>query len=231
MIVLHTIKYGDTSLIVHGFTREEGRGSFMLRGAFKSTGARKSASRRNTNSVAILHPLSVINFERSAATGRTDLHYLKEFAPKHHLYEIRGDFTKTSVAMFIGEVLYRTLLLSERDEAMYDFIEDAILKLEKATSGTANFHIWFMDRYLTLSGFPLEQGYADVFTPFSPSEAMILAQVHESEYEQAMQIPMTGEVRSRLLSGIIKYLEYHLGTKLDIRSLQVLRTMSADINK
>ncbi len=231
MIVLHTIKYGDTSLIIHGYTREEGRCGFMLRGVFKSTGeVRKSGARNSSNAATALHPLSVIDFESSRSTGRSELRYLKEFSLRHHLYGIRSDFAKTSVAMFIGEVLYRTLLLSEKDEAMYDFLEDAILKLENATSGTANFHIWFMDRYLTLLGFPLEQGYADVFTPFSPSESQLLQQIHECGFEQAMQIPMTGKMRSHLLAEMIRYLEYHLGTNLDIRSLQVLRSMSADIN-
>ncbi len=232
MIVLHTVKYGETSLIVHGYTREDGRGSFMLRGAFKGAGtSHKSSSKGSTNAVAALHPLSIINFESSRNTGRSNLRYFKEFAPKYNLYGIRSEFARTSVAIFIGEVLYRTLLLSERDEAMYDFIEDAILKLENTQLSTANFHIWFLDRYVTLLGFPFDQGYAEIFNPFSQAESQLLQQVHESEYERAMQVPMTGEVRSHLLAGIIKYLEYHLGTKLEIKSLQVLRSMNADLSK
>ena len=41
MIVLHTTRYGDSSLIVHGYTREEGRTSLMLRGAFRTSGKRR----------------------------------------------------------------------------------------------------------------------------------------------------------------------------------------------
>ena len=45
MIVLHTLKYGDTSLIVHGYTKEEGRVSFILRGAFRQSSGKRSAPR------------------------------------------------------------------------------------------------------------------------------------------------------------------------------------------
>ena len=45
MIVLHTLKYGDTSLIIHGYTKEEGRVSFILRGAFRQSSGKRSAPR------------------------------------------------------------------------------------------------------------------------------------------------------------------------------------------
>ncbi len=224
MIVLHTIKYGDTSLIVHGYTRDEGRCGFILRSAFKKTGKRNAPP-----ATTILHPLSIINFESSKGNGKSDLLYLKEYSPKQSLHSIRSEFHKTAIAMFISEILYRTLLHSEKDETLYNFIEDAILKLENHSDSTANFHLWFLDRYLSHLGFPLENGYADIFTPFSPEEAHILQQIHENGYEEAMQIPMKGESRSKLLEDILKYLEFHSGTKLDIKSLQVLRSMSRNI--
>ncbi len=226
MIILHTVKYGDTSLIVHGYTENEGRCGFILRGAFKKAGKRNAPP-----ATTVLHPLSIVNFESSKGNGKSDLLYLKEYSPKRHLHSIRSDFSKTSIAMFISEILYRTLLHAERDETLYAFLEDAILKLEENEGSTANFHIWFLDRYLSHLGFPLERGYADIFSPFSPTEAQILQQVHDSSYEEAMQIPMTGESRSKLLEEILKYLEFHSGTKLDIKSLQVFRSMSRNITQ
>ena len=52
MIVLHTTRYGDSSLIVHGYTREEGRTSLMLRGAFRTSGKR----RPSPPGAVLLHP-------------------------------------------------------------------------------------------------------------------------------------------------------------------------------
>ena len=62
MIVLHTLKYGDTSLIVHGYTQEEGRVSFILRGAFRQANGKRGSSNHGT---VLLHPLSIVNYVAS----------------------------------------------------------------------------------------------------------------------------------------------------------------------
>ena len=124
MIVLHTLKYGDTSLIIHGYTKEEGRVSFILRGAFRQSSGKRSAPRPE---VVSLHPLSIVNYVASK-NMKGSMPYLREFSPKYRLHSIREDFDKISIAMFISELLYRTLLHSERDEELYDFLEDAVLR-------------------------------------------------------------------------------------------------------
>ena len=155
MIVLHTLKYGDTSLIVHGYTQEEGRVSFILRGAFRQANGKKGSSNHGT---VLLHPLSIVNYVASKSP-KGSMSYLKEFSPKYRLHSIREDFSKISIAMFISELLYRTLLHSERDGELYAFLEDAVLKLEAVEGSPANFHLWFLDRYTAFLGFPFERGF------------------------------------------------------------------------
>lgn len=222
MIVLHTLKYGDTSLIVHGYTQEEGRASFILRGAFRSTqGRRKSSS----NSTVILHPLSIVNYEASMGVKGT-MAYLREFSPKYRLHSIREDFDKISIAMFISELLYRTLLHSERDEELYAFLEDAVLRLEALEGSPANFHLWFMDRYAAHLGFPFEYGFASDFNPFTPEQTARLTALHRSSFEEAMALPMTGTARKELIEVILRWLEYHTGSRIELRSLSVLHQIS-----
>ena len=110
-----SLKYGDTSLIVHGYTQEEGRVSFILRGAFRQANGKKGSSNHGT---VLLHPLSIVNYVASKSP-KGSMSYLKEFSPKYRLHSIREDFSKISIAMFISELLYRTLLHSERDGELY----------------------------------------------------------------------------------------------------------------
>ena len=163
MIVLHTTRYGDSSLIVHGYTREEGRTSLMLRGAFRTSGKRRPSH----PGAVLLHPLSIVNYVASKSP-KAGMAYLREFSPKYRLHSIREDFDKISIAMFISELLYRTLLHSERDEDLYDFLEDAVLRLEALGSSPANFHLWFLDRYAAYLGFPFESGFNLDYNPFTP---------------------------------------------------------------
>lgn len=222
MIVLHTLKYGDTSLIVHGYTREEGRVSFLLRGAFRSSQGR----RRSPNPGAvILHPLSIVDYVASG-NPRGSMALLKEFTPKYRLHSIREDFDKISIAMFISELLYRTLLHSERDEDLYGFLEDAVLRLEALEGSPANFHLWFLDRYSAFLGFPFEKGFDLDYNPFTPQQISRLMILHESAFEDAMALPMTGNDRKDLIGAIIRWLEYHTGSRIELRSVAVLHRIS-----
>ena len=222
MIVLHTLKYGDTSLIVHGYTKEEGRVSFILRGAFRQSSGKRSAPRPE---VVSLHPLSIVNYVASK-NMKGSMPYLREFSPKYRLHSIREDFDKISIAMFISELLYRTLLHSERDEELYDFLEDAVLRLEAFEGSPANFHLWFIDRYAAFLGFPFERGFNLDYNPFTPQQTVRLRALHEAAFEEAMALPMTGVDRKELIEAVIRWLEYHTGSRIELRSISVLHQIS-----
>lgn len=152
--------------------------------------------------------------------------YLREYSPKYRLHSLREDFRKMSVAMFVSELLYRTLLHSERDEELYDFLEDAVLRLEAMDGSPANFHIWFLDRYAGFLGFPFEKGFNQDFNPFTPMQVSRLNSIHDSGFEAAMSVPMTGNDRKELIEAVLKWLEYHTGSRIELRSLEVLHRIS-----
>ena len=161
MIVLHTLKYGDTSLIVHGYTQEEGRVSFILRGAFRQANGKKGSSNHGT---VLLHPLSIVNYVASKSP-KGSMSYLKEFSPKYRLHSIREDFSKISIAMFISELLYRTLLHSERDGELYDFLEDAVLRLGQSREFPPVVH----RPLYRISGIPLRERFQPGLQPVHSS--------------------------------------------------------------
>ena len=208
MIVLHTTRYGDSSLIVHGYTREEGRTSLMLRGAFRTSGKRRPSH----PGAVLLHPLSIVNYVASKSP-KAGMAYLREFSPKYRLHSIREDFSKIAITMFISELLYRTLLHSERDEDLYDFLE-------------ANFHLWFLDRYAAYLGFPFESGFNLDYNPFTPQQTSRLLTFHEASFEDALAVPMTGAERKELVEAVLRWLEYHTGSRIDLRSVAVLHQIS-----
>ena len=152
--------------------------------------------------------------------------YLREFYPKYRLHSIREDFSKIAITMFISELLYRTLLHSERDEDLYDFLEDAVLRLEALGSSPANFHLWFLDRYAAYLGFPFESGFNLDYNPFTPQQTSRLLTFHEASFEDALAVPMTGAERKELVEAVLRWLEYHTGSRIDLRSVAVLHQIS-----
>lgn len=224
MVVLHTTRYGDTSLVVHGYTEEAGRCSFLLRGAYRPSSGKR---RQQSHSTVLLHPLSIVNYVASSGT-RSSMPYLREFSPKYRLNSIREDFSKIPVAMFVSELLYRTILHSERDAQLYAFIEDSVLKLEAMEGSPANFHIWFMDRYSAFMGFPFEKDSLLDYNPFTPQQVSRLEFMHRASFGEAMACPMTGVERKDIVEAVLRYLEYHTGSRIAMRSMQVFHDVFSD---
>jgi len=219
MIVLHTTKYGDTSLIVHGYTLEHGRESFMLRGAAKS-----ASGRTKRHPTALLHPLSLLEIT-AAENPASSLRYLKEFSPEVRLNTIRSDMAKMSIAVFISEFLYKCLCESISDPEMYEFIREAVQKLDSMHSPCANFHLWFLIRFAEISGFPPVSGFENEYDPFTSEQKTMLEAIGPLSCEEAMSVPMTGSLRGELSMALVNYIGWHLGMKINILSAGVLHTI------
>ena len=101
--VLHTLKYNDTSNIVDIYTRENGRASFLVS---------VPRSRKSAVKTVLFQPLSMIEFEADYRP-MSNLYRIKEAKSWYPFRTLPYDPYKSSIAMFLAEVLYRAL----REEA------------------------------------------------------------------------------------------------------------------
>lgn len=221
MIVLHTTRYGDSSIIVHGYTSECGRESFLLHGA--SGG---STGRKRRHATSLLHPLSLLDVTASGHSGG-GMRHIKEFSPRARLDSIRNDVRKSSIAMFISEVLYRTLLNQEQDPGMYAFIEDAVLRLEASDGECANFHLWFMVRYAEVLGFGPAESILESRAPFDDTEIPVIRKISGTTLEESLRLPLSGRLRGALAASLVSYIGAGLGMNVRILSLPVLHDVFA----
>lgn len=212
MILLHTTKYGDSSIILHGFTREQGRKSFIIRGVGKKKGS---------SSTALLHPLSILETEIRPG-AEYSIAQLRDYSAKYPLHSLRSSVVKNTVAIYISELLYRTLMDSERDPSLYDFLENSILTLNSLEGQFSNFHIWFTLRYISFLGFFPDLTSPQVRFIFTPDELELLSRFMTTPLEEAMKIPMRGSDRGKLIESLIRFLEQNFDRKIEIKSLRVL---------
>ncbi|MEN6618449.1 MAG: DNA repair protein RecO [Rikenellaceae bacterium] len=230
LIVLHTIKYRDTSLIVQGYSNLGGRQSFVIR-----TGR----STKNYAALSLLHPLSIIDAELVAGSWG-DMATIKECTPAYKLSEIRCNLHKSSIAIFISELIYRTIKEIEQNTEMYNFISRSVLQLETLESGFANFHAYFIVELCKHIGYTPESNYShskplfDIvsagFTDnpvmadmsFSLKSSSILAAILNIKPESLCSLKITGNERYSFIKDMIKYISHHIGYQIEIRSLNVL---------
>ena len=102
-IVLHTLKYNDTSIIVDMYTELSGRASFLVAVPRSRKAAVKSV---------LFQPLSFIEFEADYRPNAT-LYRIKEAKSFYPFSSIPYDPYKSSMALFLSEFLYRAV----REEA------------------------------------------------------------------------------------------------------------------
>lgn len=212
-MVLHLTKFSDHGLVLHTVDSEAGRRSFLLRGV------------RHGNAVAVFHPLGLLDVV-SAESPKSSLAYLREWEPAAALHSVRSDRVKSSIALFLSEVLYRSLTTELADPGLFSWICAAVETLEGAEGSVANYPLWFLVCYAVKLGFmpgePIEPSGI-----FDESDEALLRQLLKASFPEAMAIPLSSTRRLGLSRKLLQYLSWHLGTNIDARSLDVLHAVLA----
>ncbi len=115
-IVLHTLKYNDTSNIVDIYTRENGRASFLVS---------VPRSRKSAVKTVLFQPLSMIEFEADYRP-MSNLYRIKEAKSWYPFRTLPYDPYKSSIAMFLAEFLYRALREEAENGPLFAYLEHSI---------------------------------------------------------------------------------------------------------
>lgn len=213
LIVLHLTKYSDSSAVMHAVDSVGGRKSFLVRGLGKK---RQSAD---------FHPLNILDAV-SSESPKSSLAVLREWEPVASLERIRSDIYKSSQALFLSEVLYRSLRTEETDEKLFDWLCAAVAGLETCEGSVANFHLWFLVSYIVKLGFkPASAQEMEPKGLFGEHDGELLFNIMHSPLEETLAMPLSGSRRQAFAQTAMRYLSYHLGADLTIRSLPVLHEL------
>jgi DNA repair protein RecO (recombination protein O) len=152
-IVLRTVKYGETSLIVTLFTELFGVQTYLVNGVRVSS--RKGHGKANLFQHAAILDLVVYHNELK------NLQRIKEFKWAHLYQHLFFDVLKNSVALFMVEILQKTLKQPEANPDLFHFVEDAFHYLDEADAATVGNYPLFFSLHLTLfSGLRISDTYS-----------------------------------------------------------------------
>lgn len=229
-IVLGTLKYGDKGVIAHLLTDVAGRQTYMVQGVRPSSKGSK---------MALLQPMFAVEFV-GLASPKMELHRMKDLVPGMVLQSTPFDIRKSTMALFMAEVLYRLVRESEPESHLFDFVWGSVAALDALEEGVANFHLWFLANLCRPLGFSPDNEYRDgawldirdgkfTFTPEIPSTAMspenarILHDMLECDVRYLAEIGLNRTERASFLEAMLKYYAFHLDS---IHSVESLRIMS-----
>ena len=208
LIILHSTKSGENSLILHCLTPEWGRRSFICR-VSRST------------SMALYLPLS-INDALVTENRKSELWRVSGMSAAASLNGIRTNPYKNAISLFMSEVLYRAIHEGAYEPGLFEWCQSGIVALEELPSDCSNYHlVWLLGLCAQLGFAPSAEALRQ--SGLIPGKTLL--QLLGLPPARALLLPMNGSERSESASILLKYLSIHIESNLNVRSLNVLQEL------
>jgi len=234
-IVLRVVKYGETSVIVTIFTELFGIQSYMVNGV-------RTTSKKGTSKANLFQPASLLDmvvYHNDIKNIQRIKEYKWSFLYRHVFFDV----IKNAVALFMVELLQKTLKQPESNPDLYYFVEDAFMHLDRAEGQVvANFPLYFALHLATFYGFQFTDNYSEEKTFLDLQEGQFVSErpVHSwylqyphsyaiSQLLKAMQpgelneIKLNHEIRRLLLQACQTFYALHIQDFGSMKTLPVLQ--------
>ena len=208
-ILLHTTRYGDKSIILHTLSKEYGRKGLFV----------KNISHRSSTS--LFFPLSILEADILETSG-SGLFNARNIVSRYPLTGIRNNLMKSAISMFLSEVLFRVVKEEMADQSLYDMCVRNILLLDAMDSDFSNFHLYFLLEFIISLGFSPEPADLELFVR---ENLPVVSRFVGRPFSEAMLVPMTGDMRNSLAESLLKYIEFHTESAVNVNSLKVLHEL------
>ncbi|TAL41072.1 MAG: DNA repair protein RecO [Chitinophagaceae bacterium] len=234
-IVLRTVKYGETSVIVSIFTELFGVQSYLVNGVRTST--KKGSGKANLFQPSAILDLVVYHNDLK------QLNRIKEFRWAYLYKHILSDVRKNAVAVFMVELLTKCLKQPESNPDLFHFCEDAFMHLDECNDAVmANFPLFFALHLPILLGLRISDEYDEKHPVLDLREGSFVAErpghPHFLEDRQAAvtaellkvmqpdeleEIKLNHDFRRNLLFAYESYYALHIQDFGTMKTLPVLR--------
>ncbi len=226
-IVISSLKYQEKSLIVKCLTHSDGLKSYFVPNAF--------STKKGNQKIAYFQPLSILEIE-AFHKNKGSLEHFKEIKLAHAYKNIPNDIIKSTIVLFLSEILHYSIHEEEKNESLFDFLESALLWLD-AHDETTNFHLILMLEMTKFFGFYPDNSesvfnFFDCkegnFTAFqgtnclSEHETFLFKKLIDLKFDSDQKV-FAGVERQVLLKILLDYYLMHLDGFKKPKSLDVLK--------
>jgi DNA repair protein RecO (recombination protein O) len=226
-IVISSLKYQEKSLIVKCFTLSDGLKSYFVRDAF--------SSRKANQKIAYFQPLTILEIE-AVHKNKGTLEHFKEIKIATPFQTIHSDVIKSTIVMFVSEILHHSIHEEEKNEQLFTFLETAMDWLDHHEEVT-NFHLILLLETTKYLGFypdtsEMDSAFFEMTEGvFSPFHAISSLTEHQTRlFKKLIGLKFDNDQKSFhvterqiLLQILIDYYSFHLDGFKKPKSLEVLK--------
>ncbi|MEI9919652.1 MAG: DNA repair protein RecO [Bacteroidota bacterium] len=207
-VVFRFIKYGDTSIIVNIFTSQFGLQSYIVNGVRSRTGKGK---------IALYQPLTLLELVVYHKETTTIMR-IKEAKCIYAFQQIHGDVKKTTIALFIEELINKSIREEAHAAELCDFLITSLITLDKSDR-PENFHLIFMIQLAKHLGFQPQN-----------AQEVLGGRVMDFDEEKSLNlilkdsnVILTNSQRRNILDALLRFYSMHVENFGTMKSLSVLR--------
>lgn len=230
-IVIKTIDYSESSIILKCYTDTYGMQSYLINGVRKSKGSIRPSH---------VLPLTLLELEAYHQNNK-NIQRIKELKCVPVLHHIHFDMVKSAIGMFVSEVIYRVIKEENNpDHAVFNFLFNTIQMLDIEDERLANFPIYFLlqfSRFLGFypkegisashTGFNFKDGIFEHYDPTNPfmldeTSGKILLGLLGKSYDDQKEDQIRPDQRKYLLNSLILYYNEHLNGFSNMKSHEIL---------
>jgi DNA repair protein RecO (recombination protein O) len=230
-IVLSSLKYQEKSLIVKCFTLSDGLKRYFVPSAH--------SGKKSNQKIAYFQPLTILEIEANHKNKGT-LEHFKEIKLATAYQTINTDIIKSTIVIFLSEILHHSIQEEEKNEDLFTFLETALIWLD-THEDTSNFHLILLLEITKFLGFYPNNSESDlnffemtegIFSPFqgisclSEHETFLFKKLIHLRFDSDQKI-FAGIERQILLKILLDYYSIHLDGFKKPKSLDVLKEVFA----
>lgn len=239
-IVLKTVNYSETSVIATVYTAQLGRQTYMINGV--------RSTKKSRTKAALLQPLTLLDMVVYHRMNK-NLQRIKEIKLAQTFVSIPFDLVKSTIALFITELLYKTVKEEEANPLLFDFLYQFIVHLDTTKEAVGNIPLLFLVQLSSHLGFfpflnfdtqssppltifDLQEG---VFVSQTPNHEHYLALPHSQHLATLLQLATAQQHylllsklnRRFLLQALITYYRFHVEGFTKMKSVHILEEVLA----
>ena len=229
-IVISVLKFQEKSLIVKCFTLSDGLKTYLVRNVFSSQKSKNIGTK-----IAYFQPLTLLEIEANHKNKGT-LEHFKEVKLAIPFKTISTDIFKSTIAIFLSEVLHHAIKEEEKNENLFEYLETAFQWLDTHNK-VSNFHLIMlleMSKYLgfypdvsnrdlpyfekTEGIFSIEEGSSC----FTQHQTYLFNKLINLKLEDT-SLSFSSEERQIVLNLLLDYYSFHLDGFKKPKSLNVFK--------
>ncbi|MCX6280419.1 MAG: DNA repair protein RecO [Bacteroidetes bacterium] len=232
-IVLHSLKYSETSIIVRIYTEARGLQSYLFKGI------RNPKSKTKAGLFQPLTLLEVVSYIKE----KTTLHTAKEVRLFQPYLSIPFDIRKSSVALFINELLYKSIREEEANQELFDYLWKTCLLLDSTENPLNCFPLVFTAELTCFLGIQPQPGYSEKKTVFNLRESQFQPVIPEKDayilpehgklfnsliittIDRQSDLHFKSSVRRSLLDSLLLYYQIHIPGFKPMNSHHILHSV------